>query len=207
MSKLTQKRLSAAAKDMNKVMGLKPEIDLEVDDKTLSSLIRDNAAEVEADDKFKDDTWKILDELGVATLPDRLKKDTATAKKKASARTTESKSRKSTNPKKKTAAKSEEESEKKKTTTKKKTAAKKKSGPGIIASIIEFIEAGPITKEGILKKLAKRFSDRPEIGMKRTINIQVPGRLQVDKGLKLTKDDKDRWSITGKSSKKKTSKK
>lgn len=65
-------------------------------------------------------------------------------------------------------------------------------GPGIIASILEFItESGKegIAKENILKKLTKRFPDRAEASMKNTVNVQVPGKLSRDKGITISKTE------------------
>jgi hypothetical protein len=64
--------------------------------------------------------------------------------------------------------------------------------PGIIASIVEFLqgatEAKPITKEKILTKLEKRFPDRSADAMKKTVNVQVPNRIVNDKKLTVHKD-------------------
>ena len=90
--------------------------------------------------------------------------------------------------------KTEEENENvaKKTKTKaKKAPAKKKEvkkAPGVIASIVEFLEAGKaMTKEQILNRLVKRFPDREPSALIQTINCQVPTRLRKEKKLKITK--------------------
>ena len=82
-------------------------------------------------------------------------------------------------------------------TKKEKKTTKKSSGPkkpGVIASILEFIqEHGPISKEGILKRLAKRFPEREPESMAKTINVQVPSRLNSDKSAGIKKNDKGKY--------------
>ena len=74
--------------------------------------------------------------------------------------------------------------------------------PGIIASIVEFLqdatEEKPISKKKILEKLVKRFPDREADSMARTINVQVPNRIKNDKGLVVAKNDKNQYWISGK---------
>lgn len=85
---------------------------------------------------------------------------------------------------------------KKKTTTRKKTAKKtetvalsqpKAKGPGIIASIEEWLRAAtaskPLSKEDLVKKLSQRFKDRDPESMGKTVAVQVPSRLKTDKGI------------------------
>ena len=74
-------------------------------------------------------------------------------------------------------------------------------GPGVIASIIEFVQAAnaklPITKSALRAKLLKRFPERGEVALGRTINCQLPSRLTSEKGLtiktKQTDDGKGYW--------------
>lgn len=68
-------------------------------------------------------------------------------------------------------------------------------GPGIIASILEFVKAGPISKDDILSKLVKRFPDRESKAMKSTIGIQLGGRLAKEKKVVIQKDDNGLYSI------------
>lgn len=104
----------------------------------------------------------------------------------------------------------EEEDEYKKKSSKKKDGKKGKAPPksaggdgkpGVIASIVEFLEAAtedkPVSKDKMADKLAKRFPDRDRESMLRTINVQVPGRIKSDKGLNVEKNDKGFW-ISGK---------
>jgi len=71
--------------------------------------------------------------------------------------------------------------------------AKEDKGPGVIASIVEFLKEAtaknPIDKKTILAKLVERFPERGEDAMKSTINIQVPSRLSKDKGLNIKKNE------------------
>jgi len=101
--------------------------------------------------------------------------------------------------KKKPAAK--KEPAKKKSAAKKEPAKKKESkGPGVIASILEFIKSGPITKEKILTKLEKRFPDRDTVGMEKTIKAQISGkkrplRMEKQKKVKFVISDKEAYTI------------
>ncbi len=69
--------------------------------------------------------------------------------------------------------------------------------PGVIASILEFIEQkGPITQAQILDMLVKRFPDRAPEQINATIKAQIGGRkrpvrMEREKGitLKITEDD------------------
>jgi len=74
----------------------------------------------------------------------------------------------------------------------KKKAAKKEGVKkvGIIDTIISLLKTKPITKEDIVKALVKKFPDREEKGMTSTVSIQLGGRLEKDKGLKIQKSDK-----------------
>lgn len=93
----------------------------------------------------------------------------------------------------------EEEDEDEEPAPKKKAKAKKEKakGPGVIASIVEFIENSKkgITKDQIVDKLAKRFPDRKPESMKNTVNVQVPNKLKTDKDITVVRDDKGRYRI------------
>ena len=83
-----------------------------------------------------------------------------------------------------------------KTEKKEKTPKEKKEKKvGIIATLVACMKAKPHSKEQLLAALVKAFPDRPAEGMGKTINIQIPGRLSKDKGLKIKTDDKGRYSI------------
>lgn len=111
------------------------------------------------------------------------------------------KTKKSKKDKKKKDKKSKKDKKKdkksKKSKGKGKPAVQRAGGAGVIGSIIEFLgkasEDKPITKNGIVKKLAKRFKDRSAEAMKKTVNVQVPTRLRSDKGLEVQKNEDGYW--------------
>lgn len=113
-------------------------------------------------------------------------------------------------PKAKAAAPAEDDEEVKPKAKKEEGATVKRQGPpksaggegrpGIIASIKEFLGAAseekPLTKAAIVAKLAKRFTDRDEEAMSKTVAVQVPNRLKKDGyGIesKQTDDGKAYW--------------
>ena len=130
------------------------------------------------------------------------KKAEKTNTKKSSGKTKKSKLDKATGKKKKGGGAKKDKSEKSKKDKSKKSKSKatgtkknKMKKVGVIATIVECLENGPVSKETILKKLCKRFPDRPEEGMKRTIGIQVPTRLRSDKDLDVQRNDKGKYYI------------
>ena len=76
-------------------------------------------------------------------------------------------------------------------------AATEAKGPGVIASIIEFLSAAnakrPLSKADLLAKLEARFPDRETTAMRRTINCQLPTRLRAEKELDVRKNDDGYW--------------
>lgn len=84
--------------------------------------------------------------------------------------------------------------------------AGKDGKPGVIASIVEFLNAAsedkPISKKRLTKKLAERFEDRSAESMAKTVNVQVPNRLMKDKGMNIIKTDKGYYVGEGKPAKK-----
>ncbi len=79
--------------------------------------------------------------------------------------------------------------QKTKTTTK-----KTEKTPGVIMSVLEFIQKdGPISTKKILAKLAARFPDRSSESMERTIP-RVPNHLKTNFGIdKIRKNDKGNY--------------
>jgi hypothetical protein len=69
--------------------------------------------------------------------------------------------------------------------------------PGIIRSIIEFLqnatEDKPLTKQAILGKLTKRFPDRDPVKMAKTVAAQVPNRIK--KAYKVQTEDTDSGKV------------
>ena len=85
-------------------------------------------------------------------------------------------------------AEKESAKEKIKPVTKKKAGPKKASttGPGVIASILEFVtEFGPITKDEVVSKLSERFKDRDPVAMAKTVQAQLPKRMSKEKGINI----------------------
>ena len=78
----------------------------------------------------------------------------------------------------------------KKAPTKKASATK---GPGVIASLVEFLTAAnakaPVTKADLVAKLCKRFPDREEKALATTCGCQVGKRIEEGQGIKLHKND------------------
>ena len=66
------------------------------------------------------------------------------------------------------------------------------TGPGVIASILEFVTAAkkPISIDGILTKLSGRFPDRNPDAMIKTIRVQLPKRMSKEKGVNIVKSEK-----------------
>jgi hypothetical protein len=84
---------------------------------------------------------------------------------------------------------------------KKEKKKKVESGPGIIASILEFIQEANegISKVQIAEKLAKRFPDRDANSMMKTVNAQIggkksPRRMEKEKNV-IFNIDEDLYSI------------
>lgn len=65
-----------------------------------------------------------------------------------------------------------------------KSAARKKKGPGVIAAILEIMQAtsadNPITREEVHAKLVERFPDRDAKSLMSTVKHQVPIYLGYD---------------------------
>ena len=76
------------------------------------------------------------------------------------------------------------------------TKQKTEKTPGIIMSVLEFIQNdGPISAKKILAKLVKRFPNRNAESMERSIP-KVPGYLKSTKGIdKIRKNDKGNYYI------------
>lgn len=80
----------------------------------------------------------------------------------------------------------------------KKTAAKKndQKKPGVIASIISILKKeGPITKEKIVKILTKQFPERDADSMAKTVNVQIPNRIQNERDIQLKEVEGKGWKV------------
>lgn len=171
-------KYTKAADDMNKVMGLEPAIDTALEQDALIASIKKNATEVQEKDKLADSTWKVLAELkvGPRSTPAPAEEAAPAKPAKAAKPAKEAKTPKAKAEKPAKAAKAPK-------------APKEPKGPGVIASIVEFLGKGPITKEAIVKLLAKRFPNRDAEGMAKTVNVQLPNRIAREQGIKVVVTD------------------
>lgn len=194
--------LVAAAKDMNKVMGLEPPIDLKLKGADLTERIQEEAEDVLPKDKLADETWDLIKKIGGKKAQKVVAKRQAKAAsasdeesdsdsgKGSSGKSSKKKSGKKKNPPKNPPKKAEKKAEKAKSSN-----APTGKKPGVIATIVECLEKKPCTHEQILAVLTKKFPDRNPDQMAATIKVQVPSRLRKDKGLKIDRDDKGRYAI------------
>lgn len=65
--------------------------------------------------------------------------------------------------------------------------------PGVIAAMVEMLQAAsktkPVTKSTMLAKLVKLFPERGEEKLKATLMMQVPAGLRYEKGIVLDSTD------------------
>ena len=188
MKKPTKKRLVAAAKNLNAVCQPDPEIGSTEEgvEGDPTALTQDELIEsigevagdcLSEDDDLEEDTWAVLGELDLIELEEEEEEE-------------EEEEQAPAKPKSKSKAKA--------------SSSRQGGKPGVCASIIEFIQNdGPITKADIVAKLKKRFPDRNEDSMAKTVNVQVPNRINKEKNLNVVLTDNG-YQIGGKP---KTSKK
>lgn len=98
-------------------------------------------------------------------------------------------------------SKAEKKPAEKKPAAKKPTSPIKKSGlaeTGVKATIAKLLlganKAKPIKFEAIVKALTKAFPDRQPSSMTNTLKVQLGGRLEAERGLKVHKSDKGLWA-------------
>ena len=135
--------------------------------------------EIDVDDVFTQRTADVLRALGVETKFNIKEEKKMSSKMRSKVKT-------------KTVGK---KIEKKVPVSKQKDGGKK--GEGVLATILKTITDNPTSKEGILKQLVKKFPDRVEDAMKKTINAQIPNRMAKEKGIKITEKD-GKYSTKGK---------
>jgi len=180
--------LVSLIEEMNKVMDLDPAI--EASEKSsidgLKKLIHDNCydkgeCQVFDTDKFSAEAWEVLTALGVqAVITKKAKDKPAKAEKPAKAGKGKDKPVKAEKAKKD---------------------GSNLKGPGVIKTIATTIkEQGPITKEGILAVLVEKFPDRDAVAMKKTINVQVPNRINKEQDFTIENSDKG-WKVASKAKK------
>lgn len=134
----------------------------------MEAFLRKAMKELEASDKLSGRTVKVLKELGCEI--EFVGGKTTSAKTEPSTKKTE---------KKAAGGKGKKEGIKE---------GIKKAG--VIQKIFDLVKDGPITKEKILAQLVKSFPDRQESGMRKTIQVQLPGRMSREKKVKIEETEK-----------------
>ena len=176
---VTKKMLESIATMLNEVMGFKDPILIGkgILRKDLYDEVADVAQDIELGDlehkSFTDDMVKWLEVMGWENPVEKAEENKA---EKPDGKAT--KPEKAPEPKKEPAKKA---GPKKASTT----------GPGVIASILEFVkEFGPVTKKELVEKLAVRFPDRKPEAMAKTVQVQLPKRMSKEKKVNIVKGDK-----------------
>lgn len=172
------------AKEMNDIMKLAPAIEVAKSDlETLKAAVMENCydgkeCQIYETDEFTEDSWVTLKALGVVPVT-----EDGTPAPKEEKKGKGGKKEKAEKPPKKEKAPKKEKTE------------KAPKGPGVIKSIVAAIkDDGPITKEEILAKLVELFPDRDAEAMKKTINIQVPNRINKEQDFTIENSDKG-WKV------------
>ena len=210
------KKLIAAAKELNDLLGLTPPIKTtSIKEDKLKELLLEAAENlvVEDEEDVSEATVKALKSIG-AKIPwlededkdveeiediegmeddDEDDQDDDEVEEIKTESVPEKSAKKKEKPKKADKPTKEEKADKPK--GKKPEKAKGKSGKGIIATIVSLLEKAtkkqPITKAEIIDVLKKEFPDRDVRGMTRTVHVQVPGRISREKfKLGVTEDGK-----------------
>lgn len=212
------KKLIAAAKELNDLLGLNPPIKTtSIKEDKLKELLLEAAENlvVEDEEDVSEATVKALKSIG-AKIPwlededkdveeiediegmededdDEDDQDDDEVEEIKTEPVPEKSAKKKEKPKKADKPTKEEKTDKPK--GKKPEKAKGKSGKGIIATIVSLLEKAtkkqPITKAEIIDVLKKEFPDRDVRGMTRTVHVQVPGRISREKfKLGVTEDGK-----------------
>jgi hypothetical protein len=214
------KKLIAAAKELNDLLGLTPPIKTtSIKEDKLKELLLEAAENlvVEDEEDVSEATVKALKSIG-AKIPwlenedkdveeiediegmededvddDEDDQDDDEVEEIKTEPVPEKSAKKKEKPKKADKPTKEEKADKPK--GKKPEKAKGKSGKGIIATIVSLLEKAtkkqPITKAEIIDVLKKEFPDRDVRGMTRTVHVQVPGRISREKfKLGVTEDGK-----------------
>lgn len=210
------KKLIAAAKELNDLLGLNPPIKTtSIKEDKLKELLLEAAENlvVEDEEDVSEATVKALKSID-AKIPwlededkdveeiediegmeddDEDDQDDDEVEEIKTKSVPEKSAKKKEKPKKADKPTKEEKADKPK--GKKPEKAKGKSGKGIIATIVSLLEKAtkkqPITKAEIIDVLKKEFPDRDVRGMTRTVHVQVPGRISREKfKLGVTEDGK-----------------
>lgn len=206
---LSKKELAAIAKELNKVLGLDPAINVKAPQEELVEKINEAAALLVPEDELSAKTMEGLGKLGIE-LPmvgpdsaiedpdeDEEEEDEEEGVLPAEEADPEAEEDLDDPEDEEGAENSEEEPVLKQGKKKKEPPlGKKEKTAGVIAVIIELIEKSGqkgISKEQILEELIKRFPDRRPTSMKNTINVQVPTKISKERfPLEKTPDNKFR---------------
>ena len=152
--------IADAAKDINSVLKPDPPLEVKADEVAIKEELVELLPSIKEGDDLALTTWKTLKAMGW--------KETKAPVKKI--------------------AKPAKAADKKKVKAPKEPKEKK---PGVLSTILEVLKKGkPITKEGILAVLVKRFPDRASESMAKTINVQVPNRIAKEHKVKIDKTEK-----------------
>ena len=197
--------LVRAAKELNKVLGLEPKIDIKQEASTIEKLILKAADLIEPEDKISKETAELITDLKAFAEETPDSADEEEEKEVSDTADEEEEKEVSDTADEDEDVEDEEEAPPAKNTSKgKKTGkaeksaespGKKPANPGVIATIVSLIEgAGKkgVTKEEILTALTKAFPDRKVESMKNTINVQVPNRI-IKERFPIEKIDGDRY--------------
>ena len=155
------------ANELNEVMGLDPPIDISLPENKLMDSIKAASEQLEEGDELSETAENFLTEQGFIGDQTEETEEETEEKPKTKGRGRPAKDKLKDKPKDKPKGESKRGKIERASTT----------GPGIIASILEFIKTnGPINREGILKKLTERFPDRDPDKMKKTVYAQTGGK-------------------------------
>ena len=184
--------LISLAKQMNDIMALAPAIEV-ADESTfdeLKAVILENCydgkdCQIYATDEFSAENWVTLKSLGIVPVTEDGAPVEEAPAKKGKDKAGKEKTSKTEKPAKEKAEKKEKPA----------TKEKEVNGPGVIKTIVSTIkDHGPITKEQILEKLVKAFPERDAEAMKKTINVQVPNRINKEQDFQIENTDKG-WKV------------
>lgn len=173
---MKEEKLIEACSNLTAVLGLDPQIGTDSKKQMKKDLIEAAKLITPGDlSALHKDTISVLKELGVSCSEEKkAKKEKKTKETKETMKLEKKKEKRKT-----------EEPEKKEKKT------REKKGEGVVATIISLIKTkGPITKEKISKELEKKFPERNAEGMKKTLHIQLGGRLAKEKNLKIENTEK-----------------
>ncbi len=180
---MKKRDLVKAAKELNKVLGLEPKIDIKQEASTIEKLILKAADLIEPEDKISKETAKLIMDLKAFAEGTP---DSADEEEEKEILDTADEDEDIEDEDEDIEDEDEEEAPPAKNTSKgKKTGkAEKPANPGVIATIVSLIEGSGkkgITKEEILTALTKAFPDKKPESMKNTINVQVPNRISKER--------------------------